>query len=357
MVTYAILANPGHNRVYFDASKELSLAELTIAANAFSTSCKNFRCEDIAEVPYYMLDAEETLTRREMGILSRLSFCYAIFTVEACGEAQKVLLPVSKVDAAFFNPSISTILKYSGKTNELFTRTMLNAALYSSSFAGENGQFRLLDPISGKGTTLYEGLICGFDVSGVEIGEKTVHEASVYFKKFLESEKWKHSHSIEKLSGENKSYQAKFHRFEFASTKEEWKNPDKLRHLTMVAGDSRFTDRYFKKNSFHMIVGDLPYGVAHGNVAGDWKSADGKTSGSLTRNPKELICACLPAWWKVLKQGGVLALSWNAFVLPKKEMAGAVEKNGFTVLVGGPYDKFEHRVDQAIKRDILIARK
>ena len=357
MVTYAILANPGHNRVYFDASRELSLAELTIAGKAFSTVCENFRREEIERIPYYMMDAEEAISRREVGILSRLSFCYAIFAAETLKSGEKILHPVSKVDAAFFPPSVSSILKYSGKTNELFTRTMLNAALYSSDFSGEGERIRLLDPICGKGTTLYEGLICGFDVSGVEIGEKTVHEASVYFKKFLESEKWKHSYSAERLSGENKSFRAKVHRFQFAPGKEDFKDAEKLRSLTMIAGDSRFADRYFKKNSFHLIVGDLPYGVAHGNVAGEWRSADGKTTSSLTRNPKELLCACLPAWRKVLKPGGAVALSWNTFVLPKREMAEVLEQNGFTVLTGGPYDMFEHRVDQAIKRDILIARR
>lgn len=357
MVTYAILANPGHNRVYFDASKELSLAELEIASQAFSTDCGNIRCEEVAGILYYMLDAGEMLTHREVGILSRLSFCYAIFTVGTADEGEKILRPVRKADAAFFNPSVSTILKYSGKTNELFTRTMLNAALYSSDFAKSDDRICLLDPISGKGTTLYEGLVCGFDVSGVEIGESAVHDACVYFKKYLETERIKHSYHAERLSGEGKSYRAKVNTFTFASSKDERKDPSKLRHLTMVAGDSRFTDRYFKKNSFHILVGDLPYGVAHGNVAGNWKGPDGKSSTSLTRNPKELLAACLPAWRKVLKSGGMLALSWNVFVLPKRELAEIVAENGFSVLSEGPYDKFEHRVDQAIKRDILIARK
>ena len=129
MVNYAILANPGHNRVYFEASEGISLAELMIAARAFSTPCENFRLEEIGGVPYYLLDAERALTRREVGILSRLSFCYAIFTVERSG-GEKILRPVCKVDATFFNPSVSSILKYSGKTNELVTRTMINRAYH-----------------------------------------------------------------------------------------------------------------------------------------------------------------------------------------------------------------------------------
>ena len=39
MVHYAVLANPGHNRVYFEQSGGLSLAELEVALGRFSTPC------------------------------------------------------------------------------------------------------------------------------------------------------------------------------------------------------------------------------------------------------------------------------------------------------------------------------
>ena len=58
---------------------------------------------------------------------------------------------------------------------------------------------------------------------------------------------------------------------------------------------------------------------------------------------------------RVLRPGGALALSWNTFVLPKEEMRRLLSSAGLAVQTGGPYDRFEHRVDQAIKRDIVVA--
>lgn len=118
----------------------------------------------------------------------------------------------------------------------------------------------------------------------------------------------------------------------------------------MVAGNSVYADKFFKKNSFDAIVGDLPYGVQHGNVTNEKQS-------SLTRNPKDLVKACLPAWKTVLKPGGVIALSWNTFVFPKPQFAKIMEDEGLAVLEEGAYSQLEHRVDNAIRRDIIFAKK
>jgi len=57
----------------------------------------------------------------------------------------------------------------------------------------------------------------------------------------------------------------------------------------------------------------------------------------------------------VLRKGGALALSWNVNVLPREAAEKLVEDAGFTVLREGAYARFEHRVDQAILRDVLFA--
>ena len=46
---------------------------------------------------------------------------------------------------------------------------------------------------------------------------------------------------------------------------------------------------------------------------------------------------------------------WNTRVTPRKEMEKAFREAGFRVLTEGPYQQFDHRVDQAIQRDILVA--
>jgi tRNA G10 N-methylase Trm11 len=272
-----------------------------------------------------------------------MSFIYSIFEVVEIG-GEKFLKPIEKPGEYFIDESISSILKYTGKTNEIFTRMMINTAYYTQ----DNTQnIKLLDPVAGKGTTLYEGLIRGFDVFGVEIGDKIVSEAYNYMKKFLETEKYKHTSEIIKISGANKSFSSKKYSFEIARTKEEQKT-DKFKHFEIISGNSTYAGLFFKKNLFDIIVGDLPYGVQHGNVTNQKQS-------SLTRNPAELLEKCMPAWAGVLKPGGAIALAWNSNVLHRDKLVKIFTGCDLMVKDAGAYLGFGHRVDQAILRDIIVA--
>jgi tRNA G10 N-methylase Trm11 len=93
-------------------------------------------------------------------------------------------------------------------------------------------------------------------------------------------------------------------------------------------------------------VTDAPYGVAHGSHAG----------GSLARNPLALLRAALPVWTRLLRPGGALGLAWNTHVAPRETVAGVLAENGLRVLGGPGYDALAHRVDQAIHRDVIVAR-
>ena len=357
MTKYAILLNPGHNRVYFEeASKKLAECELILAlskAGIFSAEKAEYSAiaeEMIAKISYLTFKTSEKLDEKAVLILSRLSFAYAIFEVADDG-GQTVLIPIEKADCVYIDSGISTILKYTGKTNELFTRMMINVSHLSSDFdfSSDGGDaLNLLDPVAGKGTTLFEGIISGYNVYGVEIGQKPADEGCAYFKRFLETEKIKHEKSRERVSGANKSFKSKKFTIQFARTRDEFKsNP---RTFEMVSGNSANIRSFYKKVTFHLIVGDMPYGVHHGNVTKE-KSA------SLTRNPDELLTMCLPGWAEVLKPGGTIVLSWNTFVLPRERVAEIVTNAGLKVLDGGVYSRFEHRVDQSIKRDIIVAKK
>ena len=341
---YAILANPGHNRVYFSASQQLSLGELALAGARFQAGFHSPAVEEIGGVPYYTFATDTALTEADYAILSRLSFCYAMFACKGEG-----LIPINKTGPRFFEAGLSTILKYSGKTNELFTRALLNVALYASDFYGAE-EIHLLDPVAGKGTTLFEGLQLGYKVSGIEIGGKAVQEATAYFKRYLQTEKYKHSYKKERLSGANKSFRSTIHQFTFAPDKDAFKDSKQSGALTMVEGDSRYADQMFAKSSFHIIAGDLPYGVAHGNVTNEKQT-------SLTRNPSELLAACLPAWRRVLKSGGALALAWNSLVLSRADMEKILAEHGLVVQNQPPYDQFAHQVDNSIRRDIVVGQK
>jgi hypothetical protein len=107
------------------------------------------------------------------------------------------------------------------------------------------------------------------------------------------------------------------------------------------------------------VVADLPYGVQHGSHgtgrAGGGRAGDaGRT---LARSPLELLRVAAPVWAKALRPGGALGISWNTHVARREDAAEALAAAGLGVLDDAPYRAFRHRVDQAITRDILIARK
>ena len=79
MFTYYILRNPGHNRVYFDQSQKLSLAELKIACQNLGSNCKNIKTVMVAGIEYISFETVDKLTLGDIKIISRLSFVYALF--------------------------------------------------------------------------------------------------------------------------------------------------------------------------------------------------------------------------------------------------------------------------------------
>jgi len=330
MRTYRILPHPGASAVFFESSEALSLAELTLCLARLDTPCGTPRGQTAQGSRWYLFDAENSLPEGDIRRLSRLSSLYALFEEEA-----GLLRPVETPRDAPFGEDLSAILKYTGKTNALFTRLMLHIAELSLR-EPPKGRLRLLDPVAGKGTTLYEALMRGWDAAGIEIVPRAAHDAAVYFQKYLETEKWKH-----KLQRE-KSYGANTWRFTFGRDKDILKNDPG--QWIMVAGDAGSADKYFGKEVFHIIAGDLPYGVAHGSVAGS----------SLARSPAALLNASLPSLRGALRPGGVLALSWNTLVYPVEELAKTLEKHGFTCLREPPYDSLAHRVDASIRRDLVI---
>ena len=96
-----------------------------------------------------------------------------------------------------------------------------------------------------------------------------------------------------------------------------------------------------KPNSVHLMVTDAPYGVQKG-TAGRQDSIGGT------------IAAALPGWHSVLKPGGVLAISFNTHVTRRDALIRLMEKAGFEAVQTA---NLEHWVEQAISRDVILARK
>lgn len=351
MPTYALLQNPGHNRVYFNASRTLSLHELTVASKRMSVPALHPREALLGGVPYLLFDTDAPLRADDFMRLSRLSFVYALYEVSNHTENPS-LAPLPKENFYYFNDDLSMLLKYAGKTNELFTRLMLNLAVSCSPFE-EDTDFHILDPLCGKGTTLFESLLLGFHGYGVEVDEKLVHEAYVFLKKYLETARYKHSTHMEKVSGYDpggQKFTAQKYQVELAKNKTD-QQADKTLHVEMVAGDTRYMNTYFKKNTFHAIVGDLPYGVQHGSHDQTHKK---NPRGGFTRNALGMLTEALPEWLKVLKPGGVVVLAWNLFLIPRTEMESLFTAHGLALPQEDLFRQLSHRVDQAIDRDVIV---
>lgn len=53
--------------------------------------------------------------------------------------------------------------------------------------------------------------------------------------------------------------------------------------------------------------------------------------------------------------GGALGLSWNTLGLAREDLAGHLADAGLVVQEGGAWERFAHRVDSSIRRDLIVA--
>lgn len=340
MVKYAILLNPGHNRVYYKETEKLSVSELCIASSFLDSSVSEIKIELIADNIYCTFDSNENLDYNDLSVISGLSFTFALFEVYKDGSRLS-LIPVKLPKMYFIEDDITTILKYKGKTNELFTKMMVNIAALC---CGAKEGAKLLDPMAGKGTTLFEGMTRGFNVCGIEQAKASAHDGSIFVKKYLEQKRIKHVSNSRTINNNAKKSIGKAVSFEYAQSKEDFK-AGKLKQVELIHGDATLADKYYKQKYFDMIVCDLPYGVQH----------FGKSGQSSARNPEQLLKQSLISWKRVLKNGGAIVLAFNINVLKKQRAADLIKEAGLTTV----YDdiRFEHFVDTSILRDIIIAKK
>jgi SAM-dependent methyltransferase len=361
MSRYAFLVLPSHNRVYADAAPALARAELAVLSSALPDGVID--ADSVAEtviggVPYVTFEAGE-LPERDADLLANLSSLYALF--EVTGE---LLRPVELRRLDRFDDDLLTILKYPGKTNEQFTKLLLNVTLASSAFAGElsssgpgGRRLSVLDPLCGRGTTLNQALMYGFDAYGADIDARDVEAYAVFIQRWLKDKRLKHRADFSPVRRDRKVVARRL-TAEFAATKDEYKAGD-VQRLEVVEADTTRIGEFFRSASADLVVADLPYGVQHGSRGGGRAGGEGPRGGgrTLARSPVDLLRAAAPGWARALRPGGALGISWNTHVARREDAAGALAGAGLQVLDSAPYRAFRHRVDQAITRDILIARK
>jgi hypothetical protein len=344
MTRYALLILPSASRVYADASVRLTRSELEV----FDRCVLGGRIGDVEEtviggVPYVGFTAAGTLGERDAAMLANLSSAYALFEVE--GE---LLRPVELRRLDRLDDDLVTIQRYQGKTNEQFTKLLLNVTLVSSAFGGEllDRKFRVFDPLCGRGTTLNQALLYGFDAAGMELDARDFDAHAHFIRTWLKDKRLRHRVVGERVRRHHATVGRRL-RASFSPSKERLRAGDS-QELEVVNADTSLALEFFRRGSFDAVVTDAPYGVQHGS----------RTAGAgLSRGPADLLAKAVPVWVELLRKGGALGISWNRRTAGREDLAAIMSSAGLEVLDAEPYRHFEHRVDQAIVRDLIVARK
>jgi RMKL-like, methyltransferase domain len=343
LARYALLILASSNRVYAQSSVALTQSELALFGEALLAGrIRDIKPATIGGVHYVTFESAP-LGSRDLAVLANLSSAHAMF--EVVGD---LLRPLELRPLDRFDDDLLTIQKYSGKTNEQFTKLLLNATLLSTSFAGEflERRFRILDPLCGRGTTLNQAMMYGFDAAGVEADRKDFEAYSAFISTWLKRKRLKHQ-IVAGPVRRNRQVLGRRIEISLAATKDAYRAAETQR-LDVVQADTTRAGEFFRAGSFDAIVCDAPYGVQHASRMAERGSA---------RNPLELLRAATPVWVGLLRSGGALGISWNANVADRAHVSRIFDSAGLDVMSDEPHLRFRHRVDQSIVRDLIIARK
>lgn len=339
MPRYAVLLRASANRVYGESAFDLAQAELAVLGDRAVGAGASIERATIAGVDYLVVDAPRPMDEATLPVLANLSGLHAAFELLDGG----VLRPLPSAPRRVLDEDLVTIQRYAGKTNEAFTHLLVNLGLAAGvdaldrALAGQ--RVRLLDPVCGRGTTLNRAALLGMDAHGVELDQREVAAYETFLLTWLRDKRLKHK--VERATL-RRGRPTPAHR----TTVTYGTSKDVATHrvLDVVHDDARRIRDHHKARSIDVLVADLPYGVQHGST--------GETGRS--RGPEGLLADALPGWVDVLRPGAGVALAWNRRTLPRPRLAALATEAGLSV--ASPEDeRFVHRVDRSITRDVLVA--
>ncbi len=333
---YKMLLWPHANARYQSEAAGLARAELEFMLDRLAPGA-SIAADDGLGMPCLEIELDGELDAAAVGALRCHSLLYGLFE-----DRDGLLAPVAGREPARVGQDLPAILKYKGKTNEMFLQLLVNAALYAGQYwQRRNEPLCMLDPMCGRATGLFVAANYGWDAVGADVDRADLKEAERYFKRYLEYHRFKHrcARGSRTLKQGGSAPEC---RFEYAAD-----NRSQRRSLTLLGLDASRAGEALGKGAFHVIACDLPYGVRHdaqlaqgAKVRGNWLEA--------------LLARALPGWRAVLKPGGAMALSFNAQNIRLERLRGLMAEAGLEVVEGGPWDGFAHWVEQAITRDIAI---
>ncbi len=339
---YALLLAPSANRVYAGAAARLGRAELAAFGDTvLSGGIAGIDETELGGARYLTFSVDgAALTTRDVAYLSNLSAGYALFEL-IDGE---LLRPVRLDPMACYDDDLITIPKYAGKTNEQFTKLLLNVTLLASASAGSmlDGAVTVLDPLCGRGTTLNQALMYGYHAIGIEVDGKHVDAYSAFLRTWLRRKRLKHSAELHPVRRDRRLVARCF---EAVVGDRRAGEPQRV---AVYHADTTRAREFLRAGCADVIVADAPYGVAHGSRTAE---------SALSRRPLELLRAAVPVWAELLRPGGAAGISWNTYGAGRDELAKIFVDAGLTVVDSPTYRGLGHWVDQAIDRDILVAQR
>jgi hypothetical protein len=344
MAAYALLLRPAANRLYSKGAAALNSAELSVLnQRALAGALHEVAPTVIAGVEYVRFESDAELSADAIGQLSNLSSAFALFRI--AGDDTGTLTPVALTPIAYLDDDLLTIQRYKGKTNEQFTKLLFNVTLAASAHGSDwpGQRLRILDPVCGRGTSLNQGLVYGFDVDGIEIDRAAYDAYQNFFVTWLKDKRFKHQVHTMPLRRDTKVVGRRLE-IVFARDKDEYK-ADNVQRVRLANDDTTEAADLYRKPIFDAVVADLPYGVQHASRA---------TRDARTRRPEDLLDNALPGWTAAMKPGAAMGLSWNTKVLKRDELIDVLTRHGL-VPETTEGASFEHRVDQSITRDLVVA--
>ena len=334
---YKVLLWPHANARYQSEALKLAEAELRVMLDRLAPGAE-IAADAALDMPCLDISFSQPPGEAVVSALRGHSLLYGLFE-----DREGLLAPVAGRAPARVGADLPAILKYKGKTNEMFLQLLVNVALYAGDYWDRAGErLSMLDPMCGRATGLFVAANLGWDAVGADVDKNDLKEAEKYFKRYLEYHRVKHTvkRASRTLKGGGSAPECRF----------DYDADGGKQALTLLMLDASRPGGALGKDAFHVIACDLPYGVRHDahiaqgeKVRGNWLEA--------------LVARALTEWRTALKLGGAVALSFNAQNVKLERMREIMAGAGFEVLSGGPWDGFSHWVEQAITRDVVVGRR
>ena len=296
MTRLGLLVHPSANRVYADASVALTEAELAIVGDrVLGGRLERGRHRDHRRRPLRHLRRGRPGRPRPRPPGQRVDRLRPVRAARARCSGRCELRRLDRYD-----DDLLTVLKYAGKTNETFTKLLLNATLLAASSPGRmlDERLRVLDPMCGRGTTVNQALMYGYDAAGRRPGPQGLRRLRRVPRDLAPAQAAQAPASTSTRSGTPASEPAR--RLEgdvrrrqgglrprATGSRSTWCTPTRVR-----------CGEFFKAGSFDVVVTDAPYGVQHGS-----RSAG---AGWLARTAGPAGRGRCPGWVRLLRPGGAL---------------------------------------------------